>query len=186
MMKVLLIPTTEGFGHVSRTLAIIRALEKSGAECHILTDMERAGFLLQNGISQTKIDTSFYGISYVYRRRNGNCNLNMLCTVGKVIAASPFYLKDICSVLYKVLRKERYDLIINDLTLHLSRIPGARVLNIGHYTLFRSLSDIRRMVSDMHCLWYEGIIEPVINLPVTGSHRFWMDLRSGLIDNDLS
>jgi hypothetical protein len=181
-MRALFIPATEGYGHVSRTRAIAGELVARGIECHVLTDRVRADFLVRNGLPPSCIDPSLFGISYAYWRRNGNNNLNIPFTIARCIARLPLAFLDLAQALRYVLRKNKFDVVINDLNLTLARMPNTRVINMGHYTLPRHRSDLRRMFTNPNSLFYEGFVEPFINLASVFTERFSMDIRRSHID----
>ncbi len=181
-MKVLLLPATEGYGHVSRTLAICRALDRRGIGYGILTDARRAEFLVANGVAPSAIDASFNGISYTYSRRDGNYNLNLPLTIGKFVCYAPLYLYDYLRVIVRHIRKKRYSVLVNDFCPYMARMPGVRVLNIGHYTHPRSRHDLVRLLTHSFSLCYEGLLEPFINIPTFLSDRFAMEIRRSIID----
>lgn len=181
-MRALFIPATEGFGHVSRTRAIVGELTARRIECHVLTDRVRADFLVRNGLPASCIDSSLFGISYYYWRKNGNNNLHIPLTIARCITRLPLAVLDLAKALRYVLRKNRFDVVINDLNLSLTRMPNTRVINMGHYTLPRHRCDLERMLTHPNSLFYEGFVEPFINLAAVFTEQFPMDIRRSHID----
>ncbi len=113
-MRVLLVPTTEGYGHVSRARAIITELEKFQVDYSVLTDKKRAAFLIANGVDPSKIDDSFYGVRYAYTGTGKN--LDVPRTLGSLALDTPKYFRDYWKVLRKTTGPEKFDLVINALT----------------------------------------------------------------------
>lgn len=179
-MKILLSPTTEGFGHASRALAIICRLDRLGLEYGVITDNIRAEFLIKNGVDQSIIDPSLHGISYVYSEGGNEKNLDIPRTMGQLVKDTPKYVEDYLKV-RKKMERENYDLLINDINLQLRSIFKKRIINIGHYNSGDS-EKTNNKKNDKKTLSYEGVIEPMINAALAGTERFFMDLKKSIID----
>ncbi|VVB76725.1 Uncharacterised protein [uncultured archaeon] len=179
-MRVLFVPNTIGFGHIARAKATIDELSKEGVECGILTNKEGEQFSRANKID-AKVDPSFYGMSYSFAGGNRN-RLDIMGTLGRLAIDSPKYVADYCRIIGKACGKDGYDLVINDFTPHLTRIPGANVINVMHYAVPTNFDDVRRIFSDPQSLFYEGLILPSIKMTAAFTNRFRMDLRRSRID----
>lgn len=181
-MKVLLVPTTEGYGHVSRANAIICGLEKNGIDYSVLTDKKRGDFLKANGVDQARIDSSFYGIRYVYTGQGKN--LNIPRTLSNLAIDTPRYIADYRKLMSMITGPEKYDLVINDLTLQFNRLPRLKVITPCHYNAPRSKKDHRRISKNLKSVLSEYIVEPAVNLMTSIADKFNMDFRPHYIDNE--
>jgi hypothetical protein len=179
-MKVLLVPTTEGYGHVSRANAIIGGLEKNGIDYSVLTDRKRADFLVANGVDPSRIDASFYGIRYIYT--GSGKNVNVARTLWNLVHDSPEYRRDYRKVVDKTRGAERFDLVINDVTLPLCRLPQSKVITPCHYNAPKSLKDHRRITRHAKSVFSEYLVEPMVNLATCMADKFNMDFRPHYID----
>lgn len=179
-MKVLLVPTTEGYGHVSRAKAIIDGLEQSHVDYCVLTDKKRAGFLISNGVDPSKIDDSFYGIRYIYTGYGKN--LNVPHTMANLVIDIPKYLSDYRKVIKKTTGPEKFDLVINDVTLPFCRLPTARVITPFHSNGPKCKKDHRRISKHMKSALSEYVVEPAVNLATCIADKFNMDFRPHYID----
>lgn len=179
-MKVLLVPTTEGYGHVSRAKAIIEGLEQCRVDYGVLTDKKRAGFLIANGIDPSKIDDSFYGIRYIYT--GSGKNLNVPLTMGNLAIDVPKYLSDYRKVIKKTTGPGKFDLVINDVTLPFCRLPTARVITPFHSNGPKRKKDHRRISKHAKSALSEYAVEPMVNLATCMADKFNMDFRPHYID----
>lgn len=179
-MKVLLVPTTEGYGHVSRANAIIGGLEKNHVDYCILTDKKRASFLVANGVDPSKIDDSFYGIRYIYTGYGKN--LNVPLTFGNLIVDTPKYFCDYRKVVRKTAGQGKFDLVINDVTLPFCRLSTSRVITPFHSNAPKSKKDHRRILRHMRSVISEYAIEPMVNIATCVADKFNMDFRPHYID----
>jgi len=179
-MRVLLVPTTEGYGHVSRANAIIGELEKRHVDYRVLTDEKRARFLIANGVDASRIDTSFYGIRYIYT--GAGKNLDVPRTLWGLARDSPKYRADYRQVMGRITGPEKYDLVINDVTLPFVRLPGAQVITPCHYNAPRCRKDHRRILRSGKSIFSEYCVEPFVNLAIRRADKFCMDFRPHLID----
>jgi|GEM_PF-6626151 len=179
-MKVLLVPTTEGYGHVSRANAIIGGLEKDHIDYCVLTDVKRANFLIANGVNPSKIDASFYGIRYIYTGHGKN--LNVPRTLGRLVLDMPKYYYDYRAVIRKTTGPEKFGLVINDVTLPFCRLPTSRVITPFHSNAPRSLKDHKRITRHMKSIFSEYLVEPMVNLSTSFADKFNMDFRPHYID----
>ena len=177
---MLLVPTTQGYGHIARAKAIISELERKGISYGVLTDKKGESFLRNNNV-HVEVDSSFYGISYCFKNDGSEKSLDPLLTFGKLLIDTPQYLLDYVKVVKQVLQNG-YDVIVNDVNLQLTRIPVVKVVNLLHYTLPQSRDDVKRVFGGIQSLFYEGVIEPVINASSILTDRFCMDLRRSHID----
>lgn len=179
-MRVLLVPTTEGYGHVSRAKAIIDGLEQNHVDYGVLTDKKRAGFLIANGVDPLRIDDSFYGIRYIYTGHGKN--LNVPLTLGNLAIDVPKYFSDYRKVIKKTTGPGKFDLVINDATLPFCRLPMARVITPFHSNAPKCKKDHRRISKHMKSALSEYIVEPAVNLATCIADKFNMDFRPHYID----
>lgn len=179
-MKVLLVPTTEGYGHVSRAKAIIDGLKQSHLDYCVLTDKKRALFLMANGVDPSKIDDSFYGIRYIYTGHGKNLNIPL--TMKNLAIDMPKYFSDYRKVIKKTTGPEKFDLVINDVTLPFCRLPTASVITPFHSNAPKSKKDHRRISKHMKSALSEYVVEPVVNLATCIADKFNMDFRPHYID----
>jgi hypothetical protein len=181
-MKVLLVPTTEGYGHVSRANAIISGLEKNNIDYHVLTDKKRADFLIANGVEPSKIDDTFYGIRYIYSGKGKS--LDVPRTLFNLTIDTPKYFKDYRKVMEKLKGPERFDLVINDVTLPLTKIKGTKVITPCHYNAPKCRKDHKRILRHSISAFSEYLVEPMVNLSTFMADKFNMDFRPHHIDNE--
>lgn len=175
-------PTTEGYGHIARAKAIINELERHGVSYGVLTDRRGESFLRNNNVC-VQVDSTFHGISYCFKKNGNEKSLDPLMTVGRLLIDTPGYFRDYLKVIRRVV-KDGYDIIVNDVNLQITRIPVVNVVNILHYTLPQTKDDIRRVFGGLQSLFYEGLIEPIINASSILTDKFCMDLRRSRIDYD--
>ena len=173
-------PTTQGYGHIARAKAIISELESRGIAYGVLTDKKGETFLRNNNV-HVHVDSTFYGISYCFKNDGSEKSLDPLMTFGKLLIDSPQYFLDYMRVIKQVLQ-HGYDAIVNDGNLQITRIPVVNVVNVLHYTLPQCRRDVKRVFGGIQSLFYEGLIEPVINASSVLTDRFCMDLRTSHID----
>ena len=145
-----------------------------------MTNAKGEAFLRNNNVN-VKIDPSFHGISYCFKKTGNEKNLDPLMTMGRLVIDTPKYFLDIWKVVRNVL-EDGYDIIVNDASLQTTRIPAVNLMNILHYTLPQNMNDLKRACGGLQPLFYEGLIEPVINASSILTHRFCMDLRRSHID----
>jgi hypothetical protein len=176
------VPTTQGYGHIARAKAIISELESRGIAYGVLTDKKGESFLINNDV-HVHAETTLYGISYCFKNDGSEKSLDPLMTFGKLLIDTPQYFLDYVRVIKQILR-HGYDVVVNDVNLQITRIPAVNVVNILHYTLPQGLGDVKRVFGGLQSLFYEGLIEPVINASSVLTDRFSMDLRTSHIDYD--
>jgi len=174
------VPTTEGYGHIARAKAIINELERRGITYGVLTDRKGETFLRNNNV-HVQLDSSFHGISYCFKKNGNEKSLDPLLTVGRLLIDTPEYFRDYLKVIKHVL-KDGYDAVVNDVNLQITRIPVVNVVNILHYSLPQTKDDVRRVFGGFQSLFYEGLIEPVINASSILTDKFCMDLRRSRIN----
>jgi len=155
-------------------------LERKGIEYTILTDQKRAAFLSLNNIQDPCIVPKFHGISYVYKKKGNDKQLNIPFTTAKLLIDTPYYIIDYSRMIAMAL-KEKYDLIINDINLQMTRLPRYPILNIVHYSVPKR-HDIKRVFRNGKSFAYEGFLEPLINIPLLFTRKFIMDLRCSYLD----
>lgn len=179
-MRVLFVPTTEGYGHVSRACALISELEKYHVDYGVLTDKKRAAFLVANGVDPSKIDDSFYGIQYSYTGTGKN--LDVPRTLGGLAVDTPRYFSDYWKVIRKTRGPERFDLVINDASLQLLRLPTANVITPFHSNPPKVAKDHRRIRQETRSVISEYCVEPAVNAATFIARKFRMDFRPHHID----
>jgi hypothetical protein len=179
-MRVLLVPTTEGYGHVSRACALISELEKYHADYGVLTDKKRAAFLVANGVDPSKIDDSFYGIQYSYTGTGKD--LDVPRTLGGLALDTPKYFRDYRKVIRKTTGPEKFDLVINDASLQLLRLPTAHVITPFHSNPPKEAKDHRRIRREARSVVSEYCVEPAVNAATFIARKFRMDFRPHHID----
>jgi hypothetical protein len=179
-MRVLLVPTTEGYGHVSRANAIITELEKYRVDYGVLTDKKRVAFLVANGADPSKIDDSFYGVRYTYTGTGKD--LNVPRTLGGLALDAPKYFRDYLKVIGKTTGPDKFDLVINDINLQLLRLPTAKVITPFHSDPPKSAKDHRRIRRETRSVVSEYCVEPAVNAATFVARKFRMDFRSHHID----
>lgn len=126
--KVVLCPTTEGYGHVQRISAIASRLKMNNIEHLVFSDEERIKFLSPPSL---RCNNKLHGIKYVYRN---NGDLNVFPTVLRLILGSLYFPIDFLRALIMGLK---YRVLVNDYNPHLTCIPGMRTINITHYIPFK-------------------------------------------------
>jgi hypothetical protein len=102
-------------------------------------------------------------------------------TVGRLIIDTPQFFCDYLKVVRRVLA-DGYDVLLNDANLQITRVPLVNVINIMHYNLPQNKQDVRRVFGGLQSFFYEGLLEPVINVSSILTDRFCMDLRRARID----
>ncbi|HUL61618.1 MAG TPA: hypothetical protein VLT35_01035 [Methanocella sp.] len=179
-MRVLLVPTTEGYGHASRAAAIISGLANWGVDYAVLTDQKRANFLVANGVDPAKIDSSFFGVQYVYT--GAGKDLDLPRTLVNLVRDAPKYFRDYWKVVEKTSGPEKYDLVINDINLQLLRLPTANVITPFHSNPPRCAKDHRRIRREGRAIVSEYCVEPAVNAATFFARKFRMDFRPHHID----
>ncbi len=171
--KVVLCPTTEGYGHAQRICAIASRLKMSNIDFLVFSDEERIKFLSQPDL---KCNNKLHGIKYVY---SNNGDLNVFPTVLRLIFGSLYFPIDFLRILIMSLK---YRVLINDYNPHLTCIPGMRTINITHYLPFKYGWREFRMnfysyLVERPIVWGERV-RSFLGL----SENFAMDIRPEVVD----
>ncbi|MFB0561339.1 MAG: glycosyltransferase [Candidatus Lokiarchaeia archaeon] len=173
-LRVVLCPTTEGYGHAQRAQAIAsRLIRMKDTECVLFSDKIRVWHL--SGLN-LKYKSGLHGINYVYRK---NGDLHTFPTVLRLMFDGLNFPLDFFRSL---MTNMEYDVFVNDYNPHLSYIPGMRTINITHYIPYKY------KWYDLRMRFYTNVIEiPILLAERTRSflkisESFIMDFRPELVD----